>query len=89
MPHEYYAAADGYWQEQDESLMITRYSTYLICCAMAGSKEIGSIEKLWPLETTEKKTAKPLTKEESGLILERAKKIAEKVKKKLNNVEST
>lgn len=69
--------------------MITRYSTYLICCAMAGSKEIGSIEKLWPLETTEKKTAKPLTKEESGLILQRAKQIAEKVKKKQKNVEST
>ena len=89
MPHEYYAAADGYREEQHESFLITRASTHAICCAIAGHKEVGSIETFWPLEITEKKTAKPLTKEESGLILQRAKQIAEKVKNKLNNVEST
>jgi hypothetical protein len=52
-------------------MMITRYSTYIIACSMAGSKEVGSIDKLWPLEAKEKPKVKPVTESEKQNIIER------------------
>lgn len=69
---EFYAACEGYIEQQKEQMMITRYSTYVIACSMAGSKAVGSIDKLWPVES-EKKVSEPMTKERYDAILKRHK----------------
>ena len=70
-PLEFYAACDGYNEKIKEGMMITRYSTYIIASSMAGSKAIGSIEKIWPVE--EAKSLPAMTKERYDAILKRHK----------------
>ena len=72
LPVEFYAACEGYNERVKEQMMITRYSTYIIASSMAGSKAVGSIDKLWPVES-EKKVSEPMTKERYDAILKRHK----------------
>ena len=69
---EFYAAFEGYNESVKEQMMITRYSTYVIACSMAGSKAVGSIEKIWPIESNGK-VLPPMTKERYESILKRHK----------------
>jgi len=41
MPHEFYAACEGYQERQKESAMVIRFASFRIAEAMAGSKAIG------------------------------------------------
>lgn len=71
LPVEFYAACEGYNERIKEQAMITRYSTYIIASSMAGSKAVGSIEKMWPMD--ERKPVQEMTKERYEAILKRHK----------------
>ena len=72
MPHEFYAACEGYLERQKESAMVIRFASFRIAEAMAGSKAIGKINKFWPMEDdTEKKEREPMTADRYKAILER------------------
>jgi len=72
MPHEFYAACEGYQERQKESAMVIRFASFRIAEAMAGSKAIGNINKFWPMESDEvKKEIEPMTANRYKAILER------------------
>jgi hypothetical protein len=72
MPHEFYAACEGYEERQKESAMVIRFASFRIAEAMAGSKAIGNINKFWPMESDEvKKEIEPMTADRYKAILER------------------
>jgi len=71
MPHEFYAACEGYQERQKESAMVIRFASFRVAEAMAGSKAIGKIDRFWPMEQEERKQIQPLTSEEYKAILER------------------
>jgi hypothetical protein len=72
MPHEFYAACEGYQERQKESAMVIRFASFRISEAMAGSKAIGNINKFWPMESDEvKKEIEPMTADRYKAILER------------------
>jgi hypothetical protein len=71
MPHEFYAACEGYQERQKESAMVIRFASFRISEAMAGSKAIGNINKFWPMEDEAKKEVEPMTAERYKAILER------------------
>jgi hypothetical protein len=72
MPHEFYAACEGYLERQKESAMVIRFASFRIAEAMAGSKAIGKINKFWPMENDEeKKEVEPMTADRYKAILER------------------
>jgi len=74
MPHEFYAACEGYQERQKESAMVIRFASFRIAEAMAGSKAIGKINKFWPMEDDqEKKEVEPMTADRYKAILERHK----------------
>lgn len=55
-------------------MMVTRHSTYVIACAIAGSEKVGSVEKIWPLGEKKKLNIKPITAEDQKAIAERFRK---------------
>jgi len=71
MPHEFYAACEGYQERQKESAMVIRFASFRISEAMAGSKAIGNINKFWPMEDEDKKEVEPMTADRYKAILER------------------
>ena len=72
MPHEFYAACEGYQERQKESAMVIRFASFRISEAMAGSKAIGKINKFWPMEDDDDaKDVKPMTADRYKAILER------------------
>jgi len=71
MPHEFYAACEGYQERQKESAMVIRFASFRVAEAMAGSKAIGKINKFWPMEEEEKKEVEPMTADRYKAILER------------------
>jgi hypothetical protein len=72
MPHEFYAACEGYQERQKESAMVIRFASFRIAEAMAGSKAIGKINKFWPMESDEvKKEVEPMTADRYQAILQR------------------
>jgi hypothetical protein len=71
MPHEFYAACEGYQERQKESAMVIRFASFRIAEAMAGSKAIGNINRFWPMEEEEKNQIQPMTSEQYKAILER------------------
>lgn len=71
LPVEFYAACEGYNEREKERMMVTRYSTYIIASSMAGSKAVGSIEKIWPVN--ERREVPAMTKERYDAILKRHK----------------
>jgi hypothetical protein len=71
MPHEFYAACEGYQERQKESAMVIRFASFRIAEAMAGSKAIGKINKFWPMEEEDKKEVEPMTADRYKAILER------------------
>jgi hypothetical protein len=71
MPHEFYAACEGYLERQKESAMVIRFASFRIAEAMAGSKAIGKIERFWPMEDEHKKEVQPMTADRYNAILER------------------
>jgi hypothetical protein len=71
MPHEFYAACEGYQERQKESAMVIRFASFRIAEAMAGSKAIGKINRFWPMEEEEKNQIQPMTSEQYKAILER------------------
>lgn len=72
MPHEFYAACEGYQERQKESAMVIRFASFRIAEAMAGSKAIGNINRFWPMESDEvKKEIEPMTTERYQAILQR------------------
>jgi hypothetical protein len=71
MPHEFYAACEGYQERQKESAMVIRFASFRIAEAMAGSKAIGKINKFWPMEDEDKKEVEPMTADRYKAILER------------------
>jgi len=73
MPHEFYAACEGYQERQKESAMVIRFASFRIAEAMAGSKAIGNINKFWPMEDEDKKEIEPMTADRYKAILERHK----------------
>jgi len=74
MPHEFYAACEGYQERQKESAMVIRFASFRIAEAMAGSKAIGKINKFWPMDDDdEKREVEPMTADRYKAILERHK----------------
>jgi len=73
MPHEFYAACEGYQERQKESAMVIRFASFRIAEAMAGSKAIGKINKFWPMEEEDKSEVQPMTSDRYKAILERHK----------------
>jgi hypothetical protein len=74
MPHEFYAACEGYLERQKESAMVIRFASFRIAEAMAGSKAIGKINKFWPMEEDDEKIeVEPMTADRYKAILERHK----------------
>jgi len=74
MPHEFYAACEGYQERQKESAMVIRFASFRLAEAMAGSKAIGKINKFWPMEDdVEKREVEPMTADRYKAILERHK----------------
>jgi hypothetical protein len=75
MPHEFFAACEGYQERQKESAMVIRFASFRIAEAMAGSKAIGKINKFWPIEEDkdEIKKIEPMTADRYKAILERHK----------------
>jgi hypothetical protein len=71
MPHEFYAACEGYLERQKESAMVIRFASFRVAEAMAGSKAIGKINKFWPMEDEDKKEVEPMTADRYNAILER------------------
>ena len=71
MPHEFYAACEGYQERQKESAMVIRFASFRIAEAMAGSKAIGKINKFWPMQDEDKKEVEPMTADRYKAILER------------------
>lgn len=72
MPHEFYAACEGYLERQKESAMVIRFASFRVAEAMAGSKAIGKINKFWPMEDeSNKKEVEPMTADRYKAILER------------------
>lgn len=71
MPHEFYAACEGYLERQKESAMVIRFASFRVAEAMAGSKAIGKINKFWPMEEEDKKEVEPMTADRYKAILER------------------
>jgi len=71
MPHEFYAACEGYLERQKESAMVIRFASFRVAEAMAGSKAIGKINKFWPMEENDKKEVEPMTADRYKAILER------------------
>jgi hypothetical protein len=71
MPHEFYAACEGYQERQKESAMVIRFASFRIAEAMAGSKAIGKINRFWPMEDEDKKEVQPMTSDRYKAILER------------------
>ncbi|CAB4144066.1 hypothetical protein UFOVP462_14 [uncultured Caudovirales phage] len=72
MPHEFYAACEGYLERQKESAMVIRFASFRVAEAMAGSKAIGEINKFWPMEEDdEKREVEPMTADRYKAILER------------------
>jgi hypothetical protein len=71
MPHEFYAACEGYTERQKESAMVIRFASFRVAEAMAGSKAIGKINKFWPMEDEDKKEVEPMTANRYKAILER------------------
>jgi hypothetical protein len=71
MPHEFYAACEGYLERQKESAMVIRFASFRVAEAMAGSKAIGKINKFWPMEDEDKKEVEPMTADRYKAILER------------------
>jgi hypothetical protein len=74
MPHEFYAACEGYQERQKESAMVIRFASFRIAESMAGSKAIGKINKFWPMEgerEQEKKQIEPMTAERYQAIIQR------------------
>ena len=71
MPHEFYAACEGYQERQKESAMVIRFASFRVAEAMAGSKAIGKINKFWPMEDEDKKEVEPMTADRYKAILER------------------
>lgn len=71
MPHEFYAACEGYLERQKESAMVIRFASFRVAEAMAGSKAIGNINKFWPIEESDKKEVEPMTSDRYKAILER------------------
>lgn len=71
MPHEFYAACEGYLERQKESAMVIRFASFRVAEAMAGSKAIGKINKFWPMEEDDKKEVEPMTADRYKAILER------------------
>jgi hypothetical protein len=71
MPHEFYAACEGYLERQKESAMVIRFASFRVAEAMAGSKAIGKINKFWPMDEEDKKEVEPMTADRYKAILER------------------
>ncbi|CAB4148429.1 hypothetical protein UFOVP535_3 [uncultured Caudovirales phage] len=71
MPHEFYAACEGYLERQKESAMVIRFASFRVAEAMAGSKAIGKINKFWPMDDEDKKEVEPMTADRYKAILER------------------
>ena len=72
MPHEFYAACEGYQERQKESAMVIRFASFRISEAMAGSKAIGKINKFWPMQDEDDKNEiEPMTAERYQAILQR------------------
>jgi hypothetical protein len=72
MPHEFYAACEGYQERQKESAMVIRFASFRVAEAMAGSKAVGKINRFWPMDDDdEKKKIQPMTSEQYKAILER------------------
>lgn len=71
MPHEFYAACEGYQERQKESAMVIRFASFRVAEAMAGSKAIGKINKFWPIEDEDKREVMPMTADRYKAILER------------------
>ena len=71
MPHEFYAACEGYLERQKESAMVIRFASFRVAEAMAGSKAIGKINKFWPMDEDDKKEVEPMTADRYKAILER------------------
>ena len=71
MPHEFYAACEGYLERQKESAMVIRFASFRVAEAMAGSKAVGKINKFWPMEEDDKKEVEPMTADRYKAILER------------------
>jgi hypothetical protein len=74
MPHEFYAACEGYEERQNESAMVIRFASFRVAEAMAGSKAIGDISRFWPIKNDkDKKEIEPMTADRYKAILERHK----------------
>lgn len=72
MPHEFYAACEGYQERQNESALVIRFASFRVAEAMAGSKAIGNINRFWPIKQAEDiKQIEPMTSEQYKAILER------------------
>jgi hypothetical protein len=71
MPHEFYAACEGYEERQKESAMVIRFASFRVAEAMAGSKAIGDINRFWPIKGEDKKQVEPMTADRYKAILER------------------
>ena len=75
MPHEFYAACEGYQERQKESAMVIRFASFRIAEAMVGTKALGNIDRFWPVKNNEenKKEIEPMTADRYKAILERHK----------------
>jgi hypothetical protein len=73
MPHEFYAACEGYEERQKESAMVIRFASFRIAEAMVGTKALGNIDKFWPVDNGKqnKKEMPPMTAERYKAIIER------------------
>ena len=69
-PIEFYAACEGYLEMQKESAMVTRFASFRIAEAFAGSKAIGNIDRFWPIGKKEAKV-EPMSKERIEAIFKR------------------
>jgi hypothetical protein len=73
MPHEFYAACEGYEERQKESAMVIRFASFRIAESMVGTKALGNIDKFWPVKNSKenKIEIEPMTADRYKAILER------------------
>lgn len=72
LPIEFYAAAEGYIEKQNEKAKLIRFASFRMAESMAGSKAIGDIERFWPMADDQpKKSIQPMTKDEYDAIIKR------------------
>jgi hypothetical protein len=69
---EFYAASEGYYEKQRESVMVVRFASYRIAESFAGTKALKSIGNFWPMGEDNGETKKiEMTKERYEAILKR------------------